>query len=155
MVTPGASVAALSLLAIVRDFDKLAGFGADAARRYVDDEKYKKAQIEANWADWRKVDPTWGNEKGRIEPAYMVIQFERRQLLDRSQCQSYEAYMLQYLAWLFDISSPQIVETILRDGGPQIVMDYLRKQLANTSPEQLDRIEKTFDEFVKETKKKR
>ena len=63
--------------------------------------------------------------------------------------------MLQYLAWLFDISSPQIVETILRDGGPQIVMDYLRKQLANTSPEQLDRIEKTFDEFVIETKKKR
>lgn len=123
----GGDRAAHALTGIVRDFDKMAGFLN--AESYVSDPAFKRRQIETNFQTQRKSDPTWGEEKGHIEPASMLDDFLADKALVRRDCQSYEAYMLQYLAWLFDIQNEEILKICVEGGGPRLVLDYLFDRL--------------------------
>lgn len=131
------------LLSILRDFDKRETFRKDKALRYVSDKDYKRKQIKANWSP--------GFNKGEtnsIEPKSLINDFQRRESLNRGKCESYEAYMLQYLSWVFDVSNPNILREILDEGGPKIVLDYLEKQLDPDS-DSFKRIKKAYEEFIK------
>ncbi|MEK7543151.1 MAG: HD domain-containing protein [Patescibacteria group bacterium] len=139
------SDAAYTLLMLLRDFDKMAGF--KSASKYTEDPEYKRQQIDANWPSQRSIDQTWGEEKRTIEPVSMLDLFESFKNLVRNDCSSYEAYMLQYLAWVFDVEFPFILREILRDGGPLTVLRYLQRQLPEP---QFVRIQNTVDLFVRQ-----
>ena len=78
-------------------------------------------------------------ELGRIDPEDALDSFCNGQAIDRSKSRSYERYMLQYLAWAFNIVQPEMLELALHEGGPQTVAAYLRKRL-EVSPDQAARL---------------
>ena len=131
------------LIQVMRDTDKLGGF--DAATSYTSDPERKDKERRANWKDFLDADPLQGTEMGIIAPAcFFWSNFLSSQALDRRECRSYEAYMLQLLAWMFDVQTPEMRRVIIDRGGPKIVFDYLIKRL-DTGSEKLetraDRIE--------------
>ncbi|TAK05225.1 hypothetical protein EPO33_04600 [Patescibacteria group bacterium] len=142
----GGDRAAWALMTLLRDLDKRVGF--QSAERYTADEAYKVAQAKANWPERRAVDPLWGTEMGRIDPPEMVAAFLRGEALERSRCRSYEAYMLQYLAWLFDVVHQEVLDLILAENGPMIVRDYLTRQLTAACPEEAQQIANTVYSFI-------
>ena len=123
-----------ALTCLLRDFDKLTGF--DDAGRYTADGEFKRKQILTNFSTQRQADPTWGDEKGKIVPETMLDTFLAGKALVRRDCQSYEAYMAQYLAWTFDIQNPEALELSVKRGGPKVVYDYLLAQTKEGAPEQ-------------------
>jgi hypothetical protein len=130
---------ALPLIQLLRDTDKLGGF--DAAPSYTGEPARKARERLANWSihldqdpslnkntSW---DPSWGNELGLISPPYHLwLRFLNNKHIVRSDCRSYEAYMLQLLAWCFDVNTPEMLQIIMERGGPGNVYTYLVKQLA-------------------------
>jgi hypothetical protein len=122
-----------ALATVVRDIDKCEGF--EQAAWYTADEANKEKQRHQNWPEQIKTDEIWGKEMGRIDPPEMLEIFERHELLPRVKCRSYEAYMLQFLAWTFDIVHPEILKRTLGTGGPIVVRDYIDRRLAD-EPEQ-------------------
>lgn len=136
--------AAFGMLTLLRDFDKRGGF-AEAAR-YTSDGDFKARQAAANWPKQRETDPLWGTERGAILPASMIDVFAARQLLIRKDCQSYEAYMLQLLAWVFDIYNWEILVLTLHGDGPNVVLRYLEEQLPR---EEYERIAEVYATFLK------
>jgi hypothetical protein len=144
MVTPtieqlGGSKAAFALTGIVRDFDKMTSF--DDASKYTNVEEFKQKKILTSFSTQRKDDPTFGDEKGSIQPAEHLETFLAGKALERRRCASYEAYMLQYLAWCFDIQNEEILELCVAKGGPKIVFTYLLGQLEAGSPEQYRKLD--------------
>lgn len=135
---------AITLTGVLRDFDKRAGF--EDAARYTSDPDFKVRQAKANWPEQREADPLWGTERRAILPASMINVFVAWQTLIREDCQSYEAYMLQLLAWVFDVANPEILALIVNEGGPGVVLKYLEAQLP---PEEYRPIEQTYKEFLK------
>ncbi len=129
----GGDEAAWALATVVRDIDKCEGF--EQARRYTEDRANMEKQRHQNWPEQIAEDDAWGTEMGKIEPIEMLDIFERHELLPRVKCRSYEAYMLQYLAWTFDIVHPEILKRAVAAGGPIIVRDYIDRRLAD-NPEQ-------------------
>ncbi|MEO5927939.1 MAG: hypothetical protein ABIO72_04420 [Patescibacteria group bacterium] len=127
-----------ALICLLRDFDKMTGY--ENALKYVSDEEFKQKQIDTNFSVQRKSDPTWGDEKGKIDPETMLDTFLAGKALVRDDCQSYEAYMLQYLAWVFDIQNREVLEISIKNGGPKHVLTYLLLQLAHGAPEQHERL---------------
>ena len=136
---------AWALATLLRDFDKKLRF--KEAESYTQDQKRKHREIEANWPQQRQNDPIWGEEKEAIVPAELLESFERHQLLDRNACQSYEAYMLQYLAWVFDVVNPEVLTLIVQERGPAIVLQYLQHQLNVNQPDQYERISQVMRDF--------
>ena len=135
--------AGYALTCLLRDFDKLTGF--EDATRYTADEEFKRKQILTNFSTQRAEKdpetgelkhPTWGDEKGKIVPEGMLDTFLAGKALVRRDCQSYEAYMAQYLAWTFDIQNPEALELSVKRGGPKVVYDYLLAQTKEGAPEQ-------------------
>lgn len=132
---------ALALANIIRDLDKAEGFRE--AMDYTANPERKAKERRTNWPGKIKNDPSWGTELGCIDPQEALDEFEQNRAIDRRTCRSYEAYMLQYLAWVKSIVQPEMRKLALREGGPQIVAAYLLKQL-EASPEQRGRLEKAF-----------
>lgn len=119
---------ALPLIQVMRDTDKLGGF--DSAKDYVNDKERQARERRANWTARLDIDPIQGNELGFIDPPYLFWkQFLNGKSLLRAECRGYEAYMLQLLAWCFDVNTPEMLRVIIDRGGPRIVYDYLIKQL--------------------------
>lgn len=133
----GGNEAAWALATVVRDIDKCEGF--TQAEWYTANEDTKEKQRHQNWPEQIKGDPEWGKEMGRIDPPEMLEIFERHELLPRVKCRSYEAYMLQFLAWTFDIVHPEILKRTLKSGGPLVVRDYIDRRLAD-NPAQRQRL---------------
>lgn len=129
-----------ALTGLVRDLDKMSGY--DDAKRYTADEVFRRKQIHSNYRTHRKQDPTWGEERGCIDPPQMLDTFLSGNALERRACKSYEAYMLQYLAWMFDIQNAEVLDLCIAQGGPKIVLDYILTQLAaeNGDKEQYNRL---------------
>lgn len=127
---------ALALCNILRDLDKVEGFRE--AKDYVGNPERKARERLQNWPQHVQRDPLWGTELGRIDPEDALDSFCNGQAIDRSQSRSYERYMLQYLAWAFNIVQPEMLELALHEGGPQIVATYLLAQL-EASPDQAAR----------------
>lgn len=134
----GDGKASYALTCLLRDFDKLTGF--DDAAKYTADEDFKRKQIETNFSTQRKDDPTWGDEKGKIVPETMLDTFIDGKALVRRDCQSYEAYMAQYVAWIFDIQNDETLELAIKRGGPLTVFNYLLAQTKTGAPEQYARL---------------
>lgn len=125
--TLGGHAASWPLTTLLRDLDKRAGFRK--ARAYTEDDAEKARQAEANWPRERRSDPSWGMQMGRVDPPELLLSFLGRETLPRHRCRSYEAYMLQYLAWIFDVQHDEILAWIVEEDGPRIVLAYLRRQL--------------------------
>lgn len=126
--------AAHALTGLIRDLDKISSF--DVADRYVHDKEFKRQRIETNFVTQRKLNPTWGDEMGRIEPRRMLTEFLDGRALVRRDCQSYEAYILQFLAWLFDIQNDEVLEICMERGGPRILLDYLLERMTSANGDQ-------------------
>lgn len=141
----GGDRTAWALTALLRDLDKRAGF--KSATRYTGDAAFKEKQAAANWPERRGEDPAWGTEMRSIDPPELLETFERREPLPRPRCRSYEAYMLQYLAWVFDIQHPELLALTLEEGGPAIVLDYLLRQLPDAESV---RVQRAFRGFLAE-----
>jgi hypothetical protein len=123
---------ALPLIQLLRDTDKLGGF--DAAPSYTGEPARKARERLANWPDRLNRDPAWGNELGIISPPYHLWErFLKGQHLIRQDCRSYEAYMLQLLAWCFDVNTPEMLRIIIERGGPRNVYAYLVDRLTKGS----------------------
>lgn len=125
---------AYALATMLRDLDKREGF--QQAKRYTEDAVFKEKQRLQNWPEQAKDDPYWGRELGRIDPDPLLARFCGYELLPRAECRSYECYMLQLLAWCFDIVHPENLERTLQEGGPMIVRDYIDKQLLDRDQKQ-------------------
>ena len=130
----GGSDAAFALTCVIRDIDKLGGF--DQATSYTADETFKAHERLVSWKRQREADPEWGKEMNIIAPPDLLWDaFLNGRIPDRSRCRSYEAHMLQYLAWVFDVNTPEILHLIVTGGGPKMVYEYLVSQLQNGSTE--------------------
>ncbi len=137
--------AGYALSTILRDLDKIAGF--EKADKYVNDPGEKRRQIEVNWKKARETDPTVGEEHQGIVPESLLDIFESRQPLKRDDCLSYEAFMLQLMAWFFDVTNAEIYPHILATGGPRVLMTYFEQQFGQTHPDQLARIRAVVTDF--------
>jgi hypothetical protein len=137
MASEETMAAAIGLLCILRCWDKRKGFLK--AQLLVSDEACKCMERRTNWCLARKKDPTWGEEKRCIAPERLFTTFAQGGLIVRPDCESYEAFILQILTYLFDVMHPEFLELILSEGGPSILYRYLERQLAE-QPHQLDAI---------------
>ena len=109
------------LVSAIRDIDKFTNFQY-LTDRYLRDEEYKQGQVLAN-----KLDPK--GEMGRIEPVSQLRQFLAGGTLLRAECRSYEAYMLQYLAWIYDVNFGHTLNEIVRTGAVDNLLAYFYQQL--------------------------
>jgi len=124
----GGSEAVHGLVCLLRDTDKLGGW--NSAKSYTGDPERQARERRANWTAMIEADPAWGNELGLISPPYHLWDpFLHGRLLERAKCRSYEAYMLQLLAWLYDVNTPEMLDIIIERGGPNIVFEYLVTRL--------------------------
>lgn len=123
---------------ILRDVDKLSIF-RNKTDKYLDDEEEKKKQVEVNNVE---------GEKGTIDPPDLLQTFARREMIDRSKCRSYEAFMLQYLAWIFDFNLKISLEQTLQIGAVNKILYYFKQQLPN---EQYTIIEQTVSDYFKDS----
>jgi hypothetical protein len=115
---------ALGICGVVRDFDKVVAMNHEA-RDYTQNEERKLAERRQNFGGECP-------EMGRIEPAEFLLEVPFTTLIDRQACKSYEAYMLQFLKWLFGFMREDMQDMAIAGGGPQILANYLLRQLANT-----------------------
>lgn len=126
------SEVAYALCVTLRDYDKRIGFGKAAT--YCHDEAEKSKQAKDNGLASSDTCPTAEHEWILCEEGYDAVDaFVAGQTIDRSQCMSYEAYMLQLLGWLNDVHNPRIRKLIIIEGGPAIVLTYLKQQLGEES----------------------
>lgn len=123
------------LCGLLRDLDKLGGFAKAAL--YTQDPATKVAQAKANELSWTVDNET--AESGSIDTRIGVVdlldEFRSGRLLTRSHCASYEAYMLQLLAWLGDFNSSELQAQAIKEGGPRLVLQYLKQQLGGENPQ--------------------
>lgn len=125
----GGSEESLALCGIVRDIDKVLGF-QDAGDYTGNAERKAKERLQ-NWPKQIEADPAWGTELGMISPISFLLDTPLEQPIDRQKCRSYEAYMFQFLKWIFGFARTEMQDVALHEGGPQIVAAYLLKQLEN------------------------
>lgn len=136
--TVGGSRGSFAMCVTLRDLDKLEGFRS--AVDYTSNPERKAKERLQNWPEQVRQDPAWGTELGQIDPDRMLDLFAQSQPVPRAECRSYEAYMLQYLRWVFNIVHPEMLVITLREGGPQVVANYLLAQLKRGAPEQYARL---------------
>lgn len=121
---------AWALCSVVRDIDKMAGF--TDAHAYTHDVGRKTREARANTLAWTEENPT--AEMGAIVTLQgfpdVLQTFLEGQTVTRAHCASYEAYMLQLLAWLYDFNLAEVRDEVIAQGGPGIVVAYLRERLA-------------------------
>lgn len=120
---------------IFRDSDKLALF-RDRTDAYLKDEGEKIKQTQVN---------NLIGETGKIEPEELTKTFSEFYTIDRSKCKSYEAFMLQYLAWIFDLNLKTSLKEAVDCGAIPKILNYFKKSL---SPEQYNGIYKTTENYL-------
>jgi hypothetical protein len=124
-------------LSIVRDFDKFDNF-ARKVDHYVASKEARRKQIDAH--DFLE------QEQGKIKPSKLLKNFQKQQTLIKDEVRSFEAFMLQFLAWIFDINLEVVLKETVACGGPEKLLNYLNKQLPK---EQYQPIKKTCQDFIK------
>lgn len=132
------SEATCALTSLVRDMDRVSGY--EDALRYTGEAEFKERQRRANFARQMESDPSFGAEKRRILPERHLDAFLAYGFIPRDECASYEAYMLQYLSWIYQLTNPEIADLAAASGGPKIVLKYLLEQLADESEDQRKRL---------------
>lgn len=127
-----------ALVTLLRDLDKDSGFRE--AKSYTADPNRKAREQEQNWPEHEV------RELGRIKPPKFLDFLIEMKPIPRVECRSYEAYMAQYLCWVFHIVNREILQRTLRAGGPQIVAKYLLRQL-EAAPDQREHLRRFFEEW--------
>lgn len=120
----------------VRDLDKLSTFHGKTDLYLFDDEE-KRKQNEVGGFE---------GEQGRINPPELIDDFKSMRPLDRQQCKSYEAYMLSYLAWIFDLKLRDSLKATVASGMIEKTLRYLRSQLVNKA--EYEQIDAMVNEFL-------
>lgn len=120
----------------LRDVDKLALF-RNKTDRYLFDVKVKAAQAKVN---------NLLGEQNIINPSAIIETFGEFQAIKRGECVSYEAFMLQYLAWIFDIKLRPVLEEVVRVGAIEKILRYFREQ--RIPDDQYQRIKETIMNYL-------
>jgi len=71
-------------------------------------------------------------EQGTIEPLALLDTFTQYKSIDRTQCKSYEAFMLQFLAWIYDVNVKAVLEQIVQSGAVEQLLSYFKCHLPET-----------------------
>lgn len=121
---------------LLRDIDKLSLF-RNKTDRYLFDPKEKTAQTKLNHLE---------GEQHLINPPIALETFGKFQTIQRGECLSYEAYMLQYLAWVFDIKLKTVLEEVVKIGAIEKILQYFREQ--NIPTDQYRKIEETVKTYL-------
>lgn len=108
---------------LIRDVDKLSVFMKEVDG-YLKDENVKQGETFL----MKKVAPDFQGEAGTINEE-ALRQFQERKPLDRRDCLTYEAYMLQLLSWIFDVNLNAITKKIVDCGSINQLLNYFQKQL--------------------------
>jgi len=118
---------ALGLCGVVRDIDRVVAFNHDVdSYLYDEDRKIRERRQNFNGGS---------PEMGCIAPTEFLMDTPFPQAINRQQCQTYEAYMLQFLKWLPNFMRQDMQDMAIAGGGPQKIAKYLLQQLEAT-PEQ-------------------
>jgi len=104
---------------VVRDMDKLALF-AGKTDIYLYDKPEKTRQIGLNDLE---------GEQGTINPPSHIAVFEAGEAIIRKECRSYESYMLQFLAWIFDVNVSRVMRAIVDSGAIRSLLRYFLDRL--------------------------
>jgi hypothetical protein len=104
---------------VLKDMDKMGVFKGKT-HGYLSDPVVKKAQNMANGLC---------GEQHQISPVELIDVFEAHQLIDRSKCVSYESWLLQFAAWLFDVNMTAVLEEIARIGAVAELLTYFQSHL--------------------------
>ena len=123
-------------LCLVRDFDKYDGF-CRKADNYLFDEATKEKQIEAQ--------PHINGEKGEIKPNSLIDNFEKQETLDKNKVQSYEGFILQFFAWIFDMNLKVVLEKTCNSNASDKIFRYFENHIPES---QLKRIQNTYNSFI-------
>jgi len=123
---------------LFRDTDKLANFKG-RTDVYLS-EKGKKEQIGLH-------SHFLGEETGKIDPPEVLEGFVSRSSINVKECRSYESYMLQHLAWIFDINFKATLREIIAAGAIEKHLAYFKERLNKADYSQ---IEKTTLSYLKE-----
>ncbi len=90
---------------------------------------------------------SFGGEQGRINPPEVLEAFRKHEPIPRDKCRSYEAYMLQYLSWIFDLNLSDSLQASVSSGMISKTLRYLKSRL---SREEYGVIEDTIQGYVTE-----
>jgi len=111
-----------AFVCFVRDIDKLSLF-VNKTDQYLSDKKTKAEQMQVNRLN---------GEQGTIEPLALLDTFTQYKSIDRTQCKSYEAFMLQFLAWIYDVNVKAVLEQIVQSGAVEQLLSYFKCHLPET-----------------------
>lgn len=123
---------------LFRDTDKLANL-KDRTDIYLS-EKGKKEQTGLH-SQFLK------GETGRIDPPEILEGFVSHSSINVKECRSYESYMLQHLAWIFDVTFKATLKEIIATGAIEKHLAYFKERLNEAD---YSRIEKATLSYLKE-----
>jgi|GEM_PF-4552478 len=127
---------------VLRDWDKLGGF-VYKSDGWLFDENAKAKEAEYCHA---------AGETGAIKPANILEEFQKLGYIDKKHVvdnnASYEAIILLYLAWIFDVNYRETLEVLINLKIPDKFFKYFKKQLGQESS-QFQIINNTFKKFLK------
>ncbi len=125
---PSASAAAQYLFTcLLRDCDKYIIFSERTAQ-YLHDDRKRAAEMEIHHL----------RELGRIEPIEFLDTFQNHRTPDKTQMVSYEAYMLYFLSWIYDVNPPSVLKAIVASGAIELLLEYFRQQLPQEIADQIE-----------------
>lgn len=130
---------AFALTALIRDLDKVSIF-RNKTQVYLHDEEEKERQ----GVVLRRLNPDYRGEAGSIEAARYLTEFQEWRTLDRTELLTYEAYMLQYLAWIFDLNLKVSLEAVVKCGAIHSLLIYFNEQV----PDHYWAITRTTEEYL-------
>lgn len=123
--------------AMLRDIDKLDTF-RDTTAKYLYFQRKKNQEFKQHgFAEW-----------GLIIPAHFLDDFEKHLPLDRRQIVSYEAYMLYFMSWIYDVNLREVVEMIIESDAIHWLMQYFQERL---DADTYGRIQQTIKTYLQET----
>jgi hypothetical protein len=112
--------AAYHLCLLLRDHDKL-GVWLGKGKLYVESKEEIARQLVAH--------ATIGLVDEPSVPDYVIEMFENGMPIDRSKCNTYLGFMVQFLAWKFDFNFEVNWKLAKAGGAPRVILNYIRLRL--------------------------
>lgn len=129
--------------AMIRDLDKV-GLFRHKTHLYLWDRREKAAQEEV----LRKLNPAYRGEIGVIDSPRYLEEFQQCWTLDRKDLLSYEAYMLNFLAWIFDLNTTVALQAVSECGAIEELLAYFKWAMIENDGRDAAIISATVDEFL-------
>lgn len=123
---------------LFRDADKYLIF-KDRTHQYLYDGEKKSGEMRVH---------EFAGELCRIDPEDFLATFGQHQVPNKNRIVSYEAYMLYYLSWIFDVNLRSVLQSIVETGAISMLLAYFYQQLPRDVAAQ---IEKATREYLAET----